>query len=77
MIMEYCDHGTLHDVIHSTQQQQSDMLTRDVIWHYVVQIFSALYYLHEQRIVHRDIKPLNVFLSGPDGRIVKLGTFFF
>ena len=43
MIMEYCDHGTLHDVIHSTQQKQSDMLTRDVIWHYVVQIFSALY----------------------------------
>ena len=72
MIMEYADHGTLHDVIHDNQHKYE--LTRDVVWHYVVQLFSALFYLHENNIVHRDIKPLNVFLSGPDGRIVKLGT---
>ena len=77
MIMEYADHGSLHDVIHSSSQreQKNNTLTRDVVWHYVVQIFSALYYLHEHRVVHRDIKPLNIFLSGPDGRIVKLGDF--
>ncbi len=39
-----------------------------------VQMAMALAYLHDQRILHRDIKPHNVFLTN-HGRVVKVGDF--
>jgi serine/threonine-protein kinase len=42
-------------------------------------IASALGYLHERKVIHRDVKPANVFLSTTDERhvptFVKLGDF--
>ncbi len=40
---------------------------------YMIQLTNALYYAHQHNIVHRDIKPDNIFLL-PDGTI-KLGDF--
>jgi serine/threonine protein kinase len=37
------------------------------------QVFSALEYLHKNRIVHRDVKLENLFISS--GMIIKLGDF--
>lgn len=39
------------------------------------QLVSALYYLHANRILHRDMKPQNILL-GQDG-VVKLCDFGF
>ena len=36
----------------------------------------ALLYVHRQRILHRDLKTQNIFISiTPEGRFVKLGDF--
>jgi serine/threonine-protein kinase len=39
------------------------------------QVFSALYEAHRHRVVHRDVKPENVFLVGEDEGSVKLLDF--
>ena len=40
---------------------------------YMLQLTSALFYAHQHNIIHRDIKPHNIFVM-PDGTI-KLGDF--
>lgn len=40
---------------------------------YMIQLTSALYYAHQHNIIHRDIKPQNIYVM-PDGTI-KLGDF--
>ena len=44
---------------------------------WVVQLALALQHIHERRILHRDVKSKNIFLSLTDSgeRIVKLGDF--
>ena len=46
------------------------------ILEWLIQMSLALDYLHRERVLHRDIKPHNVFLA-EHGKIVKLGDFGF
>ncbi len=46
-------------------------MTEDEIWDISIKLLNGLYALHNMKIVHRDIKCANVFLS-KDGS-VKLG----
>lgn len=64
LVMEYAPNGTLR------QQHQSGAclpLTRVNV--YVQQIASAIHYAHEQRLIHRDIKPQNM-LVGQEGQVL-------
>ena len=59
--MEYCDGGDLFTKIN---KQRGRLLPENVILTYFVQICRAVQYIHERKILHRDIKSQNIFLSG-------------
>lgn len=46
--------------------------SEETLLEWFAQMALALYYLHERRILHRDLKPQNIFLK--NGRI-RLGDF--
>lgn len=67
--MEYVDGGDLSDKI----SNRKTPFTEDEVLKIFIQICFALKYIHEKKVVHRDIKPQNVFLTHLG--IVKLGDF--
>ena len=67
--MEYCPADTLEDFckMHPEREQEAQK------WKIFRQILEALNYLQNRGIIHRDIKPQNVFLD--ENNNVKLGDF--
>jgi NIMA (never in mitosis gene a)-related kinase len=53
------------------QKERRKYLSEDTIWDMSRELSSALHHLHENNIIHRDIKTLNVFLTRE--KHVKLG----
>ncbi|KAJ6220097.1 hypothetical protein RDWZM_005909 [Blomia tropicalis] len=66
---EYADAGTLSDFLASL----SETLEELEILALFVQIVSAVLYLHQRNIIHRDIKTTNIFLT-KEG-FIKIGDF--
>ncbi|XP_078419056.1 eIF-2-alpha kinase GCN2 isoform X2 [Cetorhinus maximus] len=66
--MEYCEKSTLRDTI-------DQGLHRDInrLWRLFREILDGLAYIHEQGMIHRDLKPVNIFLDSNDH--VKIGDF--
>lgn len=73
IIMEFADRGDLADKIRR-RREATRPLSELSVMRYFVQLAQALEHIHGLRILHRDLKPMNVFLSGPDEQ-VKLGDF--
>ena len=68
--MEYCDGGDLQSKINNAKKT-SKFTKETYIWSIFYQMVLGLQALHEKKIIHRDIKCANVFLTR-DG-MVKLG----
>ncbi|CAB3404975.1 unnamed protein product [Caenorhabditis bovis] len=67
--MEYCEKGTLRQCI------DDGLFVNDAenIWRIFSEILSGLQYMHNQGVIHRDIKPMNIFLNSQQS--VKIGDF--
>ena len=68
LVMEYAPGGTLR-----MRHPIGTRLPLDPIVTYVSQVASALQYAHERRLIHRDVKPENLFLN--EREEVLLGDF--
>ncbi|NXL94209.1 NEK3 kinase, partial [Alectura lathami] len=70
IVMEYCDDG---DLMQKIKHQRGKLFPEDTILHWFVQMCLGVRHIHEKRVLHRDIKSKNVFLT-QNGK-VKLGDF--
>uniref|UniRef100_A0A5F9CPW7 Interferon-induced, double-stranded RNA-activated protein kinase n=1 Tax=Oryctolagus cuniculus TaxID=9986 RepID=A0A5F9CPW7_RABIT len=68
--MEFCDLGTLEQWIENRRQQKSEKaLALEFFW----QITTGLKYIHSKELIHRDLKPNNIFLVAINQ--IKIGDF--
>ena len=68
IVEEYAKGGTLRQQINEKKNIEENTL---ISW--LTQICLALSYLHKKKIIHRDIKPDNIFLTGT--QLIKIGDF--
>ncbi|KAG7392771.1 hypothetical protein PHYPSEUDO_014258 [Phytophthora pseudosyringae] len=87
IVMAYCDGGDLADKIKEQQKVREQIVGPDSdpaadsrgffpisqVLDWFVQMAMAIKYLHGQRVLHRDLKTSNVFLTVAN--VVKLGDF--
>jgi serine/threonine protein kinase len=65
LVQEWVDGGTLRDKV-----QSEGAFTEEAVKTILLQILPVLNYVHDKRIVHRDIKPDNIILRKRDGKPV-------
>lgn len=72
IVMEYANGGDLSQKIEE-QEEGGEKFSENEILKYFVQVLLAVRHLHSHKILHRDLKPQNIFLTSQN--IVKLGDF--
>ncbi|KAM5179684.1 serine/threonine-protein kinase Nek5-like isoform 2-T3 [Mantella aurantiaca] len=71
IVMEYCDCG---DLAKRINKQRGILFDEDQILSWFVQISLGLKHIHDRKVLHRDIKAQNIFLTS-NGTMAKLGDF--
>lgn len=69
IVMAYCEGGDLHKLIEEVEGKKFE---EKKIIEWIVQLALSIFYLHEKRVLHRDIKTQNVFIT--NGKVM-LGDF--
>ena len=70
IVMEYADDGDIDKKIKDNLKKRN-LFSEETIWTWIIQILEGLKYLHENKIMHRDLKCANLFLMKTG--ILKLG----
>ncbi|KAL1512359.1 hypothetical protein AB1Y20_005618 [Prymnesium parvum] len=75
LVMEYCGGGSLADAI-GAQIERRAPFAAAAVRRWAAQLAGALAHVHSCRVIHRDVKPANVFLcDAAHGADLKLGDF--
>ena len=72
LVLELCENGDLNDKI-KEKKQKNEIFSENEILQYFYEILQGLYYLHKNRVIHRDLKTLNIFLT--ENNHIKIGDF--
>lgn len=54
-------------------KEKNELLEEELIMNWFIQLVQGLQYLHNNKIIHRDIKPQNIFIN--DEGVLKLADF--
>jgi serine/threonine protein kinase len=74
IVMEYCEHKDLQTLY--LMCKENDLpIVEDKILSIIAQLMIGIYILHSYRILHRDIKPQNIFIDKNNN--LKLGLCSF
>ncbi len=65
--MMYCEGGDMYTMV---KNAKGKYFPEELLMAWFVQTVLALHYLHERRILHRDLKTQNIFLK--NGRVTLL-----
>ena len=63
IIMEYCNGGELSKALEKYQNKFGKPFPETIVQHIMRQIISAFRYIHERKVIHRDVKLDNVLLN--------------
>ncbi|KAG8183651.1 hypothetical protein JTE90_005637 [Oedothorax gibbosus] len=66
--MQFCEKSTLRTAIDNGLHKDISL-----VWRLFREIVEGLHYIHQQGVIHRDLKPVNIFLDCNDH--VKIGDF--
>jgi eukaryotic-like serine/threonine-protein kinase len=61
LVMDYAPNGSLR-----TRHPKGSQVDLETVVVYVKQVANALQYIHDQKLVHRDVKPENMLLGAND-----------
>ena len=72
ILTEYAEKGDLYNQL-NIQKEKKTYFPEKIIIDWLIQSCQALKYIHSKHIIHRDIKPHNIFLTKKGS--IKLGDF--
>ena len=71
IVMEYADGGDLNNFL---EERKGKPLDDDLVVEWATQLALALHYVHSKKILHRDLKSQNIFITRKYNRLL-LGDF--
>ena len=63
IVMEYCNGGELSQALAKYKEKYGKPFSEEIVQHFMRQIISAFKYMHERKIIHRDVKLENILLD--------------
>ena len=63
IIMEYINGGGLSDCLKKYMDKHGKAFPEEIVQHLMRQIIDGIYYLHSQKIIHRDLKLDNIMVN--------------
>ena len=70
IIMEFAEDGDISGKIKELQIKK-EKFSEETIWNWIIQMLEGIKYLHNNKIIHRDLKCANIFLNKKG--IIKIG----
>ena len=62
LVMEYCNDGTLSECLEKFKKFKGKPFTEEIVQYLTKQIVEALIYIHDNNIIHRDLKLENIMV---------------
>ena len=63
LVMEYCNGGTLSECLKKYQQMYGVPFSEEIVQYLMKQIINGIRYIHNQNIIHRDLKLDNILVK--------------